>query len=381
MRTRQILVLFICSLVPWTMGNGLIPLLPVYATRLGADSATTGYYLAFTYLGLTVGAVAAGWLSDRFQSRKVPYILAGLAGIPVAWLMGQVTVVWGLTALTASLWFCGGLALALVSILAGLSAGEKERGKIFGILSLAGGLGAVIGGLAAGFVADRWGFPAMFSTMAAFLVLGPLAGAFLTEKEAEPGQRQGRLSQERPSLGKSYYRLFWSSLVASIAGCVILLGRSLLMSDLEFGALAISSTGAVSGIVVMPLPLLMGWLSDRAGRKIFLYLSYLAGVASLILLAASTLLWQFFVLSVLWSVLMGRGAVGNAMVTDLAPQESLGRGLALFGATSWIGAIIGFAGTGFALQNLGAVPTFVLTISLPVLAIVLLIPIRSKAQG
>ena len=39
MSKKQILALFVCSLVPWTVGNGLVPLLPVYATQLGADPA------------------------------------------------------------------------------------------------------------------------------------------------------------------------------------------------------------------------------------------------------------------------------------------------------------------------------------------------------
>lgn len=252
MSKKQILVLFVCSLVPWTVGNGLLPLLPVYATHLGADPATAGYYLAFSYLALAVGAVAAGWLSDRLQRHKMPLILAGLTGIPITWLMGR-------------------------------------------------------------------------------------------------------------------------------AGFVINLGRSLLMTDLGFGALEISSTGAVSGVVAMPLPFLMGWLSDRMGRRIFLYLGYLAGAAGLVMFVMSTSLWHFFSVSVLQAILMGvNGTIGNAMVTDVVPQESLGRGLALFGATGWIGGVLGFAGTGYALQNLGTVPTFILATSLPLIAIVLLIPIRSE---
>ena len=185
MSKKQILALFVCSLVPWTMGNGLIPLLPVYATQLGADSATAGLYLAFSYAALAVGTVSAGWLSDRFQHRRTPIIIAGLAGIPIAWLMGRVGNVWSLTVLTAILWFCAGLGGALIVILTGLSAGEHERGKIFGILSLTSGLGALIGGLATGFIVDRWGFAAMFSAMALFLVLWPVTGMFLTEKKAE----------------------------------------------------------------------------------------------------------------------------------------------------------------------------------------------------
>ena len=75
------------------------------------------------------------------------------------------------------------------------------------------------------------------------------------------------------------------------------------------------------------------------------------------------------------------GAVGNALVTDLVSQESLGRGLSLFGATSWIGGVLGFAGAGYALQSLGMLPTFIIGICLTLIAIVLLVPIRSGVRG
>jgi MFS family permease len=378
MDKKQILALFVCSLVPWTVGNGLVPLLPVYATQLGANPTTAGYYLAFSYLALAVGAVAAGWLSDRLGRRKMPLIVAGLAGVPIAWLTGRVGHIWGLAVLTALLWFCGGLQLALNGILTGVSAGEDERGKIFGILSLTAGLGALIGGLATGFIVERWGFPAMFTAVAVFLILSPLAGIFLTEKEVERVQGQDRLAKERSRLGKSYRFLFAASLTASVAGFVIVLGRSLLMNELGFGALAIASTGAVGGVVAMPLPFLVGWLSDRTGRKIFLYLGCLAGITSLSLLAISTSLWHFCSVLALHTTFMAvNGTVGNALVTDLVSRESLGRALSLYSATSWIGGVLGFAGAGYALQRLGTLPTFVIGICLILIAIVLLTPIRS----
>ena len=113
-------------------------------------------------------------------------------------------------------------------------------------------------------------------------------------------------------------------------------------------------------------------------RKIFLYLGYLAGIASLSVLAISTSLWHFCIVLVLQATFMAVTAtVGNALVTDLVSQESLGRGLSLFGATGWIGGVLGFAGAGYALQSLGMVPTFIIGICLTLIAIVLLIPIRS----
>jgi len=208
--------------------------------------------------------------------------------------------------------------------------------------------------------------------------------ALLVEDKEMARIRRGEASivEERPGLGGGFALLLLASLVATIANFVSVLGRSLAMKDLGFVAAAISGAAAVSGAVALPLPPLMGWLSDRVGRKRFLALCYLAGAVGLSVLAASVSLWHFWVAASLLRVTFSvNNAVGSALVTDLVPQESLGRGMSLFGATWWVGGIIGYAGAGHAIQNLGMTPTFIVGAFLPLIAIVLLIPIRGAEPG
>lgn len=381
MSKRQLLALFLCSLVPWTVGNGLLPLLPIYATQLGAPPSVAGYYLAFSYLALAIGAVAAGWLSEKLQRRKILLIVAGAVCIPAMWLMGRVVSIWQLTALTATVWFSGGLALALISILAGLFAEESERGRVFGTLSLTNGLGALAGGFTTGPIVDRWGYPTMFATLALFMVLWPLAGLFLQDKEVRR-REETPIGVRQVGLGRSFYYLLLASLTAAVSGFVGLLGRSLAMDRLGFAAAAVASTGAIGGAATLPLLPLVGWLSDRVGRKRFLILCYVAGTAGLLVLALSVSLWHFWIASLLLTILMAvNSGVGPALVTDLASRESLGRGLSLYGAVGWIGGVIGFASTGCAVQNLGVVVTCGIGAFLTVIAIVLLIPVGPRAEG
>jgi len=383
MSKKQLFALFVCSLVPWVVGNGLLPLLPVYAAHLGAESAEAGYYLSFSYLALAGGTIAAGWFSDRLQRRKTLLVVAGVVSIPGVWLMGRATNVWHLTALTASVWFSGGVGLALISILTGLFAEETERGKVFGILSLTSALGTTIGGLATGPMVDRWGYPTMFATLSLFLILWPLT-ALLVEDKVVARVRVDEASAvgESPGLGRRVFLLLLASLTVAVAIFVSQLGRSLAMNDLGFVAAAISSTGAIGGAFALPLLPLVGWLSDRVERKRLLALSYLTGTVSLLILAASASLWHFWVVASLMAVFVSvSGAVGSALVTDLVPQEALGRGMSLFSAASWVGGIIGFAGAGYAIQNLGLIFTFIVGASLPLVAIALLIPIRRAGGG
>jgi len=74
------------------------------------------------------------------------------------------------------------------------------------------------------------------------------------------------------------------------------------------------------------------------------------------------------------------GAVSSALVADLIPKSSLGKAMAFFSATSWIGGAIGFAATGLAVQALGDSPTFLVAAILPLLSVVLLIGIRQTRQ-
>jgi MFS family permease len=383
MTRKQLFALSVCSLVPLTVGNGLLPLLPVYAVQVGATPAVAGYYLSFSFLTLATGTVVAGWLSNKLQRRKALLVVASVVSIPGIWLMGLATNIWQLAALTAAVWFLAGMGITLLSILTGLFAEEGERGKAFGILSLTGALGALIGGTTTGPIADRWGYPTMFAAVSLFLALWPLTGLLLEDKVVERVRRgETSTAGERPRLGGGFFLLLLASLGAAVVNYVCALGTSLAMNELGFVSAAISSTMAVGGAVTLPLPPLIGWLSDRVGRKRLLALCYLAGTVGLLLLAVSVSLYHFWVANSLLSVLayVGRG-VGSALVTDLASQESLGRGISLFSATTWIGGIIGFAGTGYAVQHLGMAPTFIVGAFLPLIAIILLIPIRQAERG
>lgn len=376
----QLASLFICSLVTWSVGNGLIPLLPLYAAKLGADAAVAGYYLGFAYLALTLGALVAGLVSSRFRLQKLPLIVICFISIPAAWLMGQTGTVIALTTVTAMLFFCGAASLVLIGILTGLSAGKHERGKIFGLIGLTSGLGSLVGNLYFGWVVERWGYTTMFRFAAGLLCLGLISSLFVEEKEKTPASHEKTLTQKAPALGKSFYLLFSACVLTSMAGFLVLLIRSILMDDLKFSPFEISSTGAIGGLISVPFPFLMGWLSDRVGRKTLILGGYTATLAAVILLAISRELWHFWLAIGLGCITTGTNSIGNALVNDLVPARSLRKGLSIFGAAAWIGGVLGFAVAGVTLQNLGFVPTYIIGGCLVVVGVGLLIPIHAGSS-
>ena len=133
MSRKQLLLLFFGNLIPYTFGFGLMPLLPLYAGKFEASEALTGYYLAISMLALTVGTIFAGWMSDKFQRRRLLLILSGALAIPLIWMMGQASNIWQLTIATVAVFFLIGRQFRLLPFLPGYSRDKTNEVKYLGI--------------------------------------------------------------------------------------------------------------------------------------------------------------------------------------------------------------------------------------------------------
>lgn len=381
MTKKQLVLLSICNLVPWTVGTGLVPLLPVYASQFGVSSKGVGYYLALAYLALTAGTLLAGWLSDRFQRRKMLLVAAGLLMIPAIWMMGLATDIWQLSVFSAAVWFLGGVQITIVNIQIGLFSEKSKRGMAFGFLGMTPALGSLIGGLASGPLVDNQGYGTMFAVFAIFSVVLPLAAMYSTDKITKRKDRDQKLPAKRkvkPS--PVIFLLVVSFTIVEIAVFISNMGRSMAMNKLGFLSVAISSTAAISGAVKLPFPLLLGWLSDRIGRKRIMVICYFMRSMALIVLIFSVSLWHFWIYAILISLGSISRSVGAAFLTDLVPPESLGLGMSLYKAGNFVGGIIGFACAGVLMQNLGMTTTLVMSSFLPIIAIAMLIRVRESVR-
>lgn len=350
---KQIFYLFVSNLAILFVGMGVFPLLPVYAAELGATPAMTGIYLALTYVAITLGSMLPGWLAGRLP-RRVLFIAAGALGAPAVILLGQAASLWQAAALTAIVWFTGGVGISLVSVMIGLYAEESQRGKWFSLISLTTPLGAVIGGLSIGWLVSRMGYGGMFA--AAGLVYGvwPLAGLIgVREPAAQHRPTNAAGGDGRP--GKAFQIILAAVLLSAMTVSVTRLGLSLSMKAGNFSAAAISGANVVGGLATLPVVLGLGALSDRLGRRGFLAVGYLLAALSGAMLVAATHLWQYWVISA--AMLVARsvsGAMASALATDLLPREGLGRSLPWLGSMSWVAGIVGFAGSGYIMETLGA---------------------------
>ncbi|MCB0193779.1 MAG: MFS transporter [Anaerolineae bacterium] len=382
MAKKQLLTLFFCNLIIWTLGNGLLPLLPIYAATLDASPTVIGYYLAASYLAMAVGTIAAGRLAEQFGGYKRLLVGAGLLCAPALGLMGQAATTGILVVLTMLVWFLVGVIVALLNIVAGLSVNPAERGKVFGVVFLSVPLGALAGGATLGALADWGGYGTMFFIMALGWLSLPIVAAFFLIEPDTP-QRSQSTSLPLPSASlfanRSFALVVIATILASTTVFVGRLGTSLSMEKLQFTSTMVSSTAAVGGLVALPLIPLLGTLSDKLGRRGLLMLLYGSATLGVLTLDWATELWHFWLAASLLSIsAYGNGTLSVALANDLLPRALLNKGLSLFSSTMWIAGIIGFAGTGVLLEYWGPTLVFAGGAALPIVAGLLLLSARPK---
>jgi MFS family permease len=81
------------------------------------------------------------------------------------------------------------------------------------------------------------------------------------------------------------------------------IGRSLAMHTIGLSATAISSTAAIETMVILPLPPLICWLSDRTGRQRFLAICYFVGTSGMLILSVSIEVWHFWIASAFMAIM------------------------------------------------------------------------------
>lgn len=378
---KQLATLFVTNLIFWTVNQSLGAMLPVYALRLGAEPAAIGNFLGLAILTMPFGGVLAGRLADKLQRRKILLAAASLLNIPAIWLMGRVSDLTQLTILTGLYYFFLSIGSSMILNLVGLSAGEAERGKVFGLLGVTIAVGGVIAGSVSGVIANRWGFPALFLVAALVWGLALLVTTLVEEKKVAPAEAQVDSKPPSPlALGWPFYVMLLANLIAFGCGFVAVLGKPLQMDGLGFDPEAISGVAAIGSAVSIPLPFLLGWLSDRVNRYYVVALCFLIGGLGLFALLGSSQVWHFAVASTLLTVVAASMGISQALVTDLVPSKSLGLALALYNAALQIGIVIGLMTTGNAIQSFGLTATYIAGGALTLVAIVPLLMIRLRTK-
>jgi MFS family permease len=252
----------------------------------------------------------------------------------------------------------------------GLLSDNSRRGASFGLLFAAYPLGSLCGGAVVGHLIAWQGYPTMFTVLAMFWVLLPLLGVLgLRGLHIQHPVRVAQGGGDTPPLGRPFKRLLLVGLLGALGINIGRLGVSLSMQSLGFEASAVASTAAVSGLIVMPVSMLMSTLADRLGQRRVLITGYGLAVGGALVLLVATHLWQFWlaatVLFVAWCV---NGAMTSALATDTLAPAALGRGLPRLNATDSLASMLGFLAAGYGMDQIGSTGLYLAATALLVLA-------------
>ncbi len=348
-------------------------LLPVYLkSSMGADSGYIGGLFSFLYAALSVGGILAGWLADRFQRRKLMCVLSAAAEIVTGVLLIYARSLKMFSAVMVLSWFLAGMHIALVNVLVGLQAEETKRGQVFGTLGFVMGIGPILSGFLFGPILDTYGMQSLLVISLVISILWTVISLFYKDvPRSAPAPAKPKAERSHAPLGLAFALLFGASLLGWFIINGGKLGISILMSDQGYPAGSISTAAGIAGLAALVMPLLLGWLSDRTGRKRLILGLNLLGLAGLAMLSQEQPLAGFWTASALLSLYSCFSGLTNALVTDIVPRQALGIGLALITNASNIAGIISSVVLGLAFSSLGPGTTFLAALALPVAAALL----------
>lgn len=372
-----------------------LPALPTIREELATSSATVQLTLTGTLIGLALGQLVIGPLSDAFGRRRP--LLAGTALHVVASLLvlvaPNIAVLGGLRVLqgvgTAA---AGVVALAIVRDLFEGRAAATMLSRLFLVMGVAPVLAPTIGGELLRFTSWR----GVFAVLAVYGVLVLALGTFGLPETLPPARRRrggiggtlrtyGRLFGDRTYVGLILVAgLTMASLFTYVSGSSFVYQRQFGLDEQQFGMLF--GAGAVWLIAATQLnPLLLrrwspaqilvaGTVGGAAAGGV-LVLVAVAGIGGLPAVAVS-----------LWSVLFAAGlALPNAPALALAAYgNSAGSAAALLGAVQFgVGAavspLVGLLGNDA--SAMGAVITVSLLLAVAVLVLVVRPWQFSQPQG
>ncbi|TWC65081.1 MFS transporter [Herbaspirillum sp. SJZ099] len=247
------------------------PMLGILADDIGASERVVGMVPMSTQLGYALGILLLAPLGDRYDRRRIILIKAAVLAAALL-LAGAASGVGMLLAASLAVGLSATMAQDIVPAAATL-APEQHRGRIVGTVMTGLLLGILLSRVVSGFVAENFGWRAMFVGAAASIALigaaawrglprfhpttrmhyGALLGSLASLVRKHGALRRAALAQGLLSIG---FSAFWSTLAVMLHGAPFHLGSA--------AAGAFGLAGA-AGALAAPLA---GRISDRKGPEL-----------------------------------------------------------------------------------------------------------------
>lgn len=349
-RSRSAILMVALVVLVDITGFGLIlPLLPFWAERLGANAFEVGLIVTVYALAQFLFTPLLGTLSDRYGRR--PVILGSLL---IEALGFALTAISGSLPLLLLARFVGGLGASNIgsaqAVVADVTA-PKDRARGMGMIGAAIGLGFVVGPALGGVLSSLGGSVPFWAAFGVALANALLVLAFLPETRAQRTTRRERLSpfaffsgwqrvRQSPAIARLivinlFFTLAFTAMEAIFA----------LFSQRVFGWTA-TQNGYIFTYVGVIVVIMQGGMVGQLVKRFGEHTVQLAGLAlltvGLALLPFGTTLGVLLLALGVLSV--GEGAVTpttNALLSLASPAEAQGETLGLAQGMAGLGRMLG----------------------------------------
>ncbi len=339
---KKVFPILAVSLFSAMLGVGLVsPLLPLYASDMGASGLELGMIFAGYGIVNAIATPIMGRLSDR-RGRKV-FLCIGL----FAYSIFSLGYVWAanipqLVLVRLLMGGAGAMIIPIAMAYIGDLSPEGEEGKWMGYANAAFFSGFGIGPLLGGALAERFGMNASFYAMGGLCLLAFLVAViFLPEIGQRKIGEKSHLSFKEMSTSPMVRGLFSFRLVQA-------LGRGGIMTFLPvfvatYIGLGPTLIGVLLAVNMLPMMVLLapaGRLADRFNRKALIILGNLIYLITVALIPLANTFWQQ-----LW--LCFPRAIGGAISMSAATALTVEEGRK-FGMGSTMSILIMAMSIGFA---------------------------------
>ncbi len=338
------------------------PVLPLFATHLGADPAGVGFIASVSAFAGIIASIPAGLLSDRF-GRKRMLVFSLLIFSTAPFLYPLATSLWHL----ALIRFYHGFATAIfipvgMALVADLF--HEERGEKLGWFSTATLAGRFMAPLAGGSIIGAMVFNPGLSYKVVYFVCGGAGVIALLLTLGIPSPAKERKEKKSWDETARAFKSVISSrtiLLTCTVEAAILFAYGTFETFLPLYSLQKGLTAYHIGIFlsaqVITLALtkpLMGRFSDRHGRRPQIFAGAVVGAACIGSFSLFTMFLPLLVLSVLFGLSLSLvTSATSAFIADLSRQETHGSAMGVLGSIMDIGHTTGPLASGIVAAYLG----------------------------
>ena len=319
----------------------MLPLLPLYATELGAPPFVLGLLTGAFAVTNAVGQLGAGFLTERWSARRMMgaglgfyaamnALIATAASAP--WLLGWRTLAG----------FGGGAMIVSERIYLAQVVEPTRRAFANGIVSAGQSAGTVLGPVVGGVAASIGGLRAPFVIVAATSALALVGTLFLPAPLRTSTETDAERSTERVDLRPLAMLLLANLALLASYGAFITTYATLATTRLGWTVVDVGIAFSFFGAGSILLGPWLAHLADRIGRRRIATLAPLALVtfgAALVIGLPQPVIYGIAILA--GGGLTAFSASWYALLADSAGPHRMGRVFGVVNAASTIGIVIG----------------------------------------